>query len=268
MVFQKVLPMKIIIIIPAYNEEASIRKVIYECQSLKEVLVIDDGSTDLTDCYSLQEGAKVIYHPFNMGLGASTRTGLRRAYEMGADIAIKIDADGQHSGEDIERLIQPIIDDRADVVFGSRFLGGLKYKMPLYRSLGNRFFTWLVRIMTGLNITDGQTGLMAFHRRYLEVFNIISDYNETQQLIIDAHIKRMRVMEVPVVFNKRTTGKSFISFKYPLKVLPTLLRLLVLTSPLKIFIPLGIVFILMSHYSHGLFMLVAGVITDAIVKRK
>ena len=123
-------------------------------------------------------------------------------------------------------------------------------------------------MMTGLKITDGQTGLMAFHRRYLRQFSIISDYNETQQLIIDAYIKRMRVMEVPVVFNKRTTGKSFISLKYPFKVLPILLRLLVLTSPLKIFIPLGIIFICMKHYSHGLFMLVAGVITDAIVKKK
>ena len=262
--------MKVIIIIPAYNEEKSIGNVIDQCRKhfFGQIVVINDGSTDGTKHIARKQGVKVISHTKNCGLGAATRTGLQHAFEMGADVAIKIDADGQHSAKDIMNVFNPIQYNEADVVFGSRFMGGLQYKMPLYRSIGNRFFTWLVRMMTGLKITDGQTGLMAFHRRYLRQFSIISDYNETQQLIIDAYIKRMRVMEVPVVFNKRTTGKSFISLKYPFKVLPILLRLLVLTSPLKIFIPLGIIFICMKHYSHGLFMLVAGVITDAIVKKK
>jgi glycosyltransferase involved in cell wall biosynthesis len=246
--------MKIIIIIPAYNEEASIGKVMAKCKELYGgiPLVIDDGSTDKTYDIAKAFGGLVIQHPYNRGLGAATRTGLQRAYELGADIVIKIDADYQHDPEDIKKVFQPIAKDRADVVFGSRFMGGLKYKMPLYRKLGNIFFSFLTSKLTGLKVTDGQTGLMAFSKRYLKDMNIISDYNETQQLIIDAWSKHMRIIEVPVVFNPRTTGKSFISFKYPFKVLPTLLRFLVTVNPLKIFLPLGFLLIVLGLICMGL----------------
>jgi glycosyltransferase involved in cell wall biosynthesis len=246
--------MKMIVIIPAYNEEDSISKVMTKVKELYGgiPLVIDDGSTDKTYEIAKAFGGLVIRHPYNRGLGASTRTGLQRAYELGADIAIKIDADNQHDPEDIKKVIEPIIEDRADVVFGSRFMGGLKYKMPLYRALGNIFFSYLTSILTGLKVTDGQTGLMAFSKRYLKDMNIISDYNETQQLIIDAWSKHMRVVEIPVVFNPRTTGKSFISFKYPFKVLPTLFRFLVTVNPLKIFLPLGVLLIVLGFICMGL----------------
>lgn len=238
----------VVIFIPALNEEDSIGKVIKRVNELYsksalfklEVIVVDDGSTDNTGKVALESGAvKVIRHPVNRGLGASTRTGMQRSFEMGADISVKIDADFQHDPEDIEKVIKPILDDTADVVFGSRFLGEIKYKMPLHRKLGNPFFSFLVSKLTGMKITDGQTGLMAFSWRYLKNFDIISDYNETQQLIIDAWSKHMRVIEVPVVFHPRKTGKSFISFRYPFKVLPTLLRFMVTVNPLKIFLPLG-----------------------------
>ena len=237
----------VIIFIPALNEEGSIGNIISRIKELygksdlfhTDIIVVDDGSTDRTSEVALKSGAKkIIRHPVNRGLGASTRTGMQRAFEMGADIAVKIDADFQHDPLDIENVVRPIIEDEADVVFGSRFLGEIKYKMPFYRRLGNRFFSFLVAKFTGLRITDGQTGLMAFSSRYLKNFDIISDYNETQQLIIDSWSKHMRVIEVPVIFHPRKTGKSFISFKYPFKVLPTLLRFMVTVNPLKLFIPL------------------------------
>ena len=239
----------VIIFIPALNEEGSIGNIISRIKELygksdlfhTDIIVVDDGSTDRTSEVALKSGAKkIIRHPVNRGLGASTRTGMQRAFEMGADIAVKIDADFQHDPLDIENVVRPIIEDEADVVFGSRFLGEIKYKMPFYRRLGNRFFSFLVAKFTGLRITDGQTGLMAFSSRYLKNFDIISDYNETQQLIIDSWSKHMRVIEVPVIFHPRKTGKSFISFKYPFKVLPTLLRFMVTVNPLKLFIPLGL----------------------------
>jgi len=245
----------VVVFVPALNEEDSIGKVIHRVKELYsknnsfdlDVIVIDDGSTDNTGKVALASGAKkVIRHPLNRGLGASTRTGMQRAHEMGADICVKIDADFQHDPEDIEKVIIPIIGDVADVVFGSRFLGEIKYKMPMHRKLGNPFFSFLVSKLTGLKVTDGQTGLMAFSWRYLKNFDIISDYNETQQLIIDAWSKHMRIIEVPVVFHPRKTGKSFISFKYPFKVLPTMFRLLVQANPLKIFLPVGFLFIFMG----------------------
>lgn len=219
--------MKIIIFIPAYNEQASILKMI---TAVKKTyggfpLIVDDGSTDDTAELAKSAGCLVVRHPFNKGLGASCRTGLRRCYEMGADIAIKIDADCQHRVEDIEKIVKPIAEDKADAVFGSRFLGGLQYKMPFYRAIGNKFFSYLTWFLVGQKVTDGQTGLMAFHKRYLKEFEIISDYNETQQLIMDACYKGYRVMEVGVEFHPRTSGKSFINYKYPFKVLPTMFKI-------------------------------------------
>jgi GT2 family glycosyltransferase len=170
-------------------------------------------------------GCLVVRHPFNKGLGASCRTGLRRALELGADIIIKTDADCQHTVEDIAKVVKPIAEDRADCVFGSRFLGGLMYKMPFYRAIGNKFFSYLTWLLVGQKVTDGQTGLMAFHKRYVEKFEIPSNYNETQQLIMDSVYKGFRVIEVPVDFHPRTTGKSFISFKYPFKVIPTMFKI-------------------------------------------
>lgn len=244
----------VVVFIPAYNEGQSIHRVIHRLNELYannpkqdfvlEVIVINDGSKDNTTEAARQAGVKkIVIHPYNRGLGAATRTGLQTAYEMGADIAVKIDADMQNPPEEIEKVIRPILEDRADCVFGSRLMGGLRYKMPFYRGFGNKFFAWLIKKIIGMPWTDATTGLMAFHRRYLEVFNIIRDYNETQQLIIDSWGKHMRVMEVSTAFHPRTTGKSFIkfSFKYPSIVIPTMLRMYIHFKPLRFFLSVGLV---------------------------
>lgn len=247
----------VVVFIPAYNEEDSIGRVITDIKKhyqgegarnyVLDIIVIDDGSKDRTIEIAKELGVRrIVRHPINRGLGAATRTSMQTAYEMGADIAVKIDADFQHDPEDIEKVIRPILEDRADCVFGTRFRGGLQYKMPLHRSVGNRWFSWLTAKLTGLPVTDGQTGLMAFNRRYLSHFTILHDYNETQQLIIDSWGKGMRVIEVPVVFHKRTTGKSFISWKYPRKVLPAMFRTYIYVRPLRAFLGIGLTVLLVG----------------------
>src|SRR3989344_6851042 len=243
----------VVVYIPAYNEENSIEKVIKRIQELYQganqkdfvldVIVIDDGSKDKTAQIAKAAGVRqVVIHPYNRGLGAATRTGLQTALEMGADIAVKIDADMQNPPEEIEKVVRPILEDRADCVFGSRLMGELQYKMPFYRDFGNKFFAWLTSFITGLKVTDATTGLIACHKRYLQVFNIIKDYNETQQLIIDSWGKHMRVLEVSTVFNARKSGQSFIkfSFKYPSIVIPTMLRMYIHFKPLRFFFYTGI----------------------------
>lgn len=257
----------VVVFISAYNEEDSIADVIKKIKELYvggenqdyivETIVVDDGSKDRTAEVARQAGVKkVVIHPYNRGLGAATRTGLETAYEMGADIAVKIDADGQNEAEGIEKVVRPILEDRADCVFGSRLIGDLKYEMSFYRKWGNKFFAWLVSQITGLKITDAATGLMAFHKRYLEVFNIIKDYNETQQLIIDSWGKHMRVMEVSTEFYPRKTGDSFIKMglKYPANVLPTIFRMYIHFKPLRCFLSIGLFFAVLGILN-GVFLL-------------
>lgn len=260
----------IVVFIPAYNEEKSIGQVvkdiqkIYQGEGVKDfildVIVVDDGSKDETAKVAQKLGVKkIVIHPQNRGLGASTRTGMQTALEMGADIAVKIDADTQNPPSEIEKVVRPILEDKADCVFGSRLIGGLKYKMPLYRDWGNRFFAWLISKIIGLKWSDATTGLMAFHRRYLEVFNIIKDYNETQQLIIDSWGKHMRIMEVSTIFIKRKGGKSFIKagLKYPSIVLPTMFRMYIHFKPLRFFLNIGLLFILLGIWA-GIYLLMGG----------
>ena len=247
----------VVVFIPAYNEEGAITQVIQKIKELYQgpnqkdyvldVIVVDDGSKDKTAEIAKSAGArKIVIHPYNRGLGAATRTGMQTALEMGADIAVKIDADMQNPPEEIEKIVRPILEDRADCVFGSRLMGGLSYQMPLYRDWGNKFFAWLTSFITGLKVTDATTGLMAFDKRYLKVFNIIKDYNETQQLIIDSWGKHMRVIEVSTAFHERKSGKSFIKagFKYPRIVIPTMFRMYAHFKPLRLFFFSGLIMIL------------------------
>ena len=234
--------LKIVVFIPAYNEEQKIAETIrqtvsaYKNSSDKgyevEIIVIDDGSTDRTIEKAEHEGVRVFSHSVNFGLGAATRTGMQQAFEMGADVAVKLDADLQHDPKDIEKVIMPILRDKADIVWGSRFAGTIHYEMPLYRRWGNRVFTFLMNILTNYKITDAQTGLMAYGKRYLKNFQIITNYNPPQQILLDASSKYMRYEEVPVEFYPRTSGSSFVSLKYPFKALYGIGRLIIYANPL------------------------------------
>jgi len=246
----------LVIFIPAYNEEGVLGQTIKNITQqisgenqrdfIADIIVIDDGSQDKTREIALAANVKrVISHPQNMGLGAATRTGLQTALEMGADIAVKIDGDFQFEATDIEKIIQPILEDRADCVFGSRFQGNRDYYgKEIHKKLGNKFIAWLTSAITGLFITDAATGFMAFHKRYLKIFNIIGNYNESQQLIIDSWGKHMRVMEIPVLVKQRTTGKSFINWKYPCIVIPNMIRAFIHFKPLRFFFFTGLFCIL------------------------
>jgi len=246
-------PRRLVVAVPALNEKDSIGRVIEGLRALAprlaargvtlSIYVVDDGSSDGTGALALEARAdRVLRHKVNMGLGAAVRTGVRAARDGGFDILVKIDADLQHDPEDILALIEPILADEAEVVYGNRF-ERIAYRMPLARRMGNMVFSNLMKRLTGWPLADSQPGIFAVSKEYLAVAFIPGDYNYTQQILLDAYHKHMRFAHVPVAFRERKTGKSFISLKYPFKVLPQILLVIASVKPMRIFVPLGFAFV-------------------------
>ena len=244
---------KVTVMIPAYCEEKSIAQTIRsvrdtapalrECGCDLLIYVMNDGSTDQTVANAQAAGAdRILHHRLNQGLGAAVRSGLQAAKRDGADIVVKYDADLQHEPGDILPLISPILREEADLVYGNRF-EKISYKMPLVRRAGNVVFSRLMRWMTNWPVVDSQPGIFAASKDYLAVCYIPGDYNYTQQILLDAYHKGMRFAQVPVNFHERGTGKSFVSLRYPIKVLPQILRVLIGVRPLKVFVPIGVFFL-------------------------
>ncbi|MFC7371306.1 glycosyltransferase family 2 protein [Fictibacillus iocasae] len=218
---------KVIVFLPAYNEEKSVADVIsriprnFHPNVMVEVLVVDDGSKDRTVAAAVEAGADyVISHQANKGLGAAVRTGLQECSSRGAHIGVMIDADNEYPADEIPELIQPILDGEADYVMGSRFLGTID-GMKLHRRLGNYVFTLLQCILLQKVIYDGQSGMRAFSSSALKEAEIIHDYNYAQVITLNLVRKGFKLKEIPITYKVRTTGTSFISFKkYIGNVLP------------------------------------------------
>jgi hypothetical protein len=207
---------KILVIVPALNEEASLRGVILGVRRAlpeADILVVNDGSTDSTARIAREEGAVILDHPYNMGIGATMQTGFLYALTEGYDLAVQTDGDGQHDPKFLPSLIQPILEKRCNLVIGSRFLseGGFKSTFP--RQLGIRFFTCLLRIFTGKRVTDPTSGFRAMDRRVIELFSgeYPSDYPEVEALA-SAHKEGLTFQEVRTTMRHRQGGTSSIGF--------------------------------------------------------
>jgi glycosyltransferase involved in cell wall biosynthesis len=217
------------IVVPAKDEEATLGELLDRVARVTvpghvlRPIVVDDGSADRTSEVARERGAAVVRHAKNRGLGAAVRTGLGVAVEAGASVVAYLDADLEYCPEDIPGLVEPILAGRADYTLGSRFLGGAR-GMKLYRRLGNYAFTALLALLTGCGISDGQTGMRAFSREAAVRAEIIHDYNYAQVLTLDLVRKGFRLEEVPVRYRVREHGESFVSWRYPAKVLPAIWR--------------------------------------------
>ncbi|MFD0825920.1 glycosyltransferase family 2 protein [Neobacillus sp. M.A.Huq-85] len=222
---------KIIVFLPAYNEEASIAEVIQKIprefhQNINvEVLVINDGSKDNTVEVARNAGANYIHSfAFNQGLGAAVRKGLELCVSYGADIGVMIDADNEYPADQIPDLVEPIFNGTADYVMGSRFLGTIN-GMKWNRRLGNYCFTLLQALLLRRWIYDGQSGMRAFSRNAMKEAEIIHDYNYAQVVTLNLIRKGFRMKEIPIRYQVRNTGESFIKFKkYMTSVLPAILK--------------------------------------------
>lgn len=228
---------KVLVIIPAYNEAGKIAEVIGRARSAvpaADILVVNDGSSDRTASIAEQAGAIVVSHPFNMGYGVTIQTGYKYALAHGYDYLAQIDGDGQHDPADIAILLVPLMAGEADFVLGSRFLGAESYQPPLARRLGMTFFRGLVRLATGLPITDCTSGFQALNREVIRFFarDIFPvDYPDAD-VLITLHRAGFRIRELPVRMYASSSGKSmhngfkpvYYMFKMFLSILVTLLR--------------------------------------------
>jgi glycosyltransferase involved in cell wall biosynthesis len=222
---------KVVVFLPAYNEEETIGDVIrdiprgFHPDVTVEVLVINDGSTDQTVNVAKEAGADTIIHmDKNSGLGAAVRRGLKESVIMGADIGVMIDADGEYPAGQIPNILQPIFDNQADYTMGSRFKGTID-GMRIHRRLGNYCFTFLQSILLRTWIYDGQSGMRAFSKQVMEHAEIIHDYNYAQVVTLNIMRKGFRMKEVPITYTVRTKGQSFIKFKaYMFNVIPAIFK--------------------------------------------
>ena len=238
-------PPRTLAIVPAFQEHASIARVVGDIMRLSsaDVVVIDDGSGDGTAAEAVRAGARVITLPFNLGIGSAVQTGYMVALEGGYDIAIQVDGDGQHTAEEIDRLIAALGESGADIVVGSRFMGGGEYRAPLGRRLGISIFARIVSLVTGVRMTDTTSGFRASGRRAISLFAAAypHDYPEVEAVII-AHRAGLRLVEIPVQMRERQGGRSSItpikSGYYMLKVFMAITMVL-LRRPIKIERPPG-----------------------------
>lgn len=215
--------MKILAIIPAYNEADNIRAVIEDLRSFGgDMLVVNDGSTDDTAAVAKSLGAHVISHPFNLGIGGTVQSGLRYAHERGYDMAIQFDGDGQHRADQIHKIVELVQRGEADLVIGSRTLPG-GYKMGVTRWIGSRMFHCLIKFLSGHTIQDPTSGFRCYGKKTVRLFSrfYTDDYPEVESIITAAR-SGLRVVEVPVLMRGRLSGHSSITRRksayYMLKV--------------------------------------------------
>jgi len=228
----------IVALIPAYNEEKTIAKVVLKAlRHVDKVIVCDDGSTDMTADIAEALGAEVIRHPRNMGYGATITSLLRRANELSADVAVTLDADGQHNPEDIPRLVDPILRGDADLVIGSRFIESNGQGIPGYRRAGIKAITALYNLASKLGVSDAQSGYRAYSLKALRT--VVPNLTETGmgvslQILRLVDKAKLKVAEIPV--NVRYDVEKS-STRNPLlhgaELVWTLARLVALEKPLK-----------------------------------
>ncbi|MBI3556346.1 MAG: glycosyltransferase family 2 protein [Deltaproteobacteria bacterium] len=213
---------KLTAVIPAFEEAGNIASVVRELQSLSkrnskiDFVVVDDGSSDGTRELAIAAGARVISHPYNMGIGVTVQTGFRHALAHGAQYVVQVDGDGQHIPDEIEKLLPPLIAGTADVVVGTRFAKGQGEGLQtttFMRWLAGRALSLTIHFLTGSRISDTTSGFRVFNREAAEYIanNYPDDYPEVQ-ILVNLARRGFRIVEVPVRMRSRTAGASSINW--------------------------------------------------------
>lgn len=230
--------MKTLVIVPAFNEEGNLPKLLDELLSYRnryDVLVVDDGSRDDSSQIARQRDVPVIQLPANLGIGGAVQTGFKYAIEKNYDIVVQLDGDGQHDPIWLDHVIDPIIQGEANCVIGSRYLkenSDRDYKTPFFRRIGMIFSSLILFLATGKWITDTTSGFRALDRQALKYFSndYPIDHPEAEALLM-LFQRGFVIKEIPVKMRSRQTGVSLFTWvraiKYPVRVLIGFVGLLI-----------------------------------------
>jgi glycosyltransferase involved in cell wall biosynthesis len=225
--------MKVLVIIPCYNEEKNIRNVIRNIRNFAncntgadftiDYIIINDCSRDTTLTVCKDNKYNYLNLPVNLGIGGCVQTGYQYAYEQRYDAAIQHDGDGQHDPAYFGDIIAPIASGLADIVIGSRFINNSGFQSTRLRRFGIGFLSLIIRLCAGVRIHDATSGYRAVNRKYIEFFakHYTQDFPEPES-IVDAARNKARIVEIPVIMHERKEGKSSIgavkSIYYMVKV--------------------------------------------------
>lgn len=254
--------------IPAFNEEQTIAKLVLQAQKFADiVLVCDDGSTDMTAEIAERMGAKVIKHDRNFGYGAAIKSLFTMARELQADILVTIDADGQHNPKEIPQMIEPILDNKADIVLGSRFLGNNENSIPRYRKWGIKIISKLTGVASDHKVNDAQCGFRAYGPQAIKGLKLVENgMGLSVELVMKAKKQGLTVIEVSTECKYRNLGRTSTQnpFSHASGILLSILRFAIEDRPL---IALGIpgILCLLSGMGFGIWMFQLYVLEHRII---
>jgi glycosyltransferase involved in cell wall biosynthesis len=218
---------KLLVLIPAFNEQGAIAGVVREVREVLPgvpILVVDDCSEDATAATAIAAGAEVLPVPFHLGLGGCVQAGYRLAFELGYDYVIRVDGDGQHDPRYIPKILETLKREGCEMVIGSRFADGNGEHSGFLRGMGIGFFRVMLRPILGKPVHDPTSGFVGVNRTALALFSksFPLEYPEIEALVV-LQRKRFRFVEVPCKMRPRRTGRSSIttikSLYYPVHVL-------------------------------------------------
>jgi glycosyltransferase involved in cell wall biosynthesis len=245
--------LKITIGLPAYNEEKNIASVITKLKKITDsIIVCDDGSSDMTSEISKNLGAVVISHKKNMGYGAALRTIFQKSVELDSDILVTFDADGQHRIEDINKILQPLENNEADVVIGSRFLDN-ESKIPNYRKIGIKVITKVTNASLKKKLTDSQSGFRAYNKHALtQISPSEMGMGISTEILIKASSKGLRIAEIPITILYHDDTSTHNPVSHGTSVLVSTIKFTSIEHPLKFYgIPSIIFLIIGSAFTYS-----------------
>ena len=273
--------MKITVGLPAYNEEKNIAKIIVQLKKVADqIIVCDDGSTDLTSRIAESLGTIVIKHPKNLGYGSAIRSIFLKAREINSEILVTIDSDGQHKIEDVEKVVKPVVYGRADISIGSRFLDK-DDNAPKYRKLGINIITKVTNSSLSEKITDSQSGFRAYNSKVLQALTPSdSGMGISTEILIKSSNLGFKIAEVPTEIQYEGDTSSQNPVSHGTGVLLSTLKYISIERPLRfygipsfIFFAIGLTFTFLSiqfyadvgRLSTNLTLVAAGTLLIAII---